>query len=165
MWDRLLGCWKFGRASGNFQPNNADVRCVQGVWRAISSTSRDIPDPADSLASGSSATKNFWMLTVQVQGAVTGVRTCDHLAHHRPCKRAPRVASSYKRVKGRSHSVEERTSRPTENPMQPASHHCSPTRMASLHNQHWLVSGNSGGWGRCRRARQRRQHLGACPSG
>ena len=43
--------------------------------------------------------------------------------------------------------MEEQTSRPTENPMQPASHHCSPTRMASLHNQHWLVSGNSGGWG------------------
>ena len=42
---------------------------------------------------------------------------------------------SLQRVKGRGHSVKERIST-HKTPMQPASHHCSPTRTASLHNQH-----------------------------
>ena len=53
-----------------------------------------------------------------------------------PTQPLPCVVSVYRRCKGRSRCMAERISTHT-NPMQPqtASHHCSPTRTASLHNQ------------------------------
>ena len=42
--------------------------------------------------------------------------------------------SSYKRVKGRSHSVEEQPADTHKTPMQPVSHHCSPIATHTANN-------------------------------